>query len=516
MTVETANYISQLDPDLPTNADLESEGAAQIRTVKTAVQQSFPNISGPVTATNTDLSKVGVTQAATSNDTSPASTAFVNTAILAASLSADIPTQTSNAGKTLRTDGTSVSWSYSGYAARTSNTVLSLGNNDNLIEITSGTFSQTFATAASLGSGWRVFLKNSGTGDITLDPSGSETIDGLTSFVMYPGEMRLIYCNGSAFVSTVLRAFTKTYTASGDFVMPPGYSGRVDCDGWGGGGGGGSGARNTNINQPGGGGAGGGAARTQFKLSELTAGTSYTVTIGAAGTAGAAVASDSTSGNNGGDGGNTTLGSVFTAFGGARGGGGTAAGNGAGGGGAGYTGAGSTSSGGGPGGGVAADGGPEAFGGGDGGTTGGNGVSAFKGGGGGGSGAVGATAGTGGGSYEGGGGGGGGGGYSGALFQPAAGGASRAITGGTGGAAGVSHATAPTAGTAGAAGTGGFGGGGGGGGGAASSAAAAAGGAGGAPGGGGGGGGASLNGVGFNSGAGGAGAAGQLTISGQA
>lgn len=199
MTVESANYISQLDPDLPLDADLLSEGAAHIRTTKLATQQSFPNVSGPVTATHTDLSTVGVTQAATDSSTKVASTACVDAKILAASLSSTVPTQTGNAGKTLRTDGTSVSWSYSGYAARTSNTILSLSNNDNFIEYTSGTFSQTFAAAATLGSGWRVFLKNSGTGTITLDPDAGELINGAATYALQPGEGRIVVCTGTAF-----------------------------------------------------------------------------------------------------------------------------------------------------------------------------------------------------------------------------------------------------------------------------------------------------------------------------
>jgi len=516
MTVETANYPSQLNPDLPRNEDLESEGAAQIRLVKTVVQQAFPNVSGPVTATHTDLSTVGVTQAQTDSSTKVASTAFVATAILNASLSSTVPTQSGNAGKTLRTDGTSVGWSYSGYAARTSNTILSLANNDNLIEYTSGTFSQTFAAAATLGSGWRVFLKNSGTGDITLDPDGAETIDGLTSFVMYPGEMRVIYSNGTSLVSNVLSPFVRTFSASGSFIMPPGYDGSIDCDGFGGGAGGGSGARYAAGSTPAGGGGGGGAARSAQKVSGLTAGTTYAVTIGAGGAGGAAVTADSTAGNVGTAGGNTTLGSVFTAYGAAGGAGGlSAATGGAGGGGGGCAGAASGTTGGKPGSGAAGDGGPEGFGGGAGGASQTSGVTAFKGGGGGGGGSGNSSGtGTGGSSFEGAGGGGGGGGISAGptLESPSAGGRSRSGSAGGGGAAGTSNATTPTAGTAGAAGVNGFGGSGGGGGGSASGAPGGAGGAGGAPGGGGGGGGSSLNG--FASGAGGAGGAGQLTIRG--
>ena len=68
--------------------------------------------------------------------------------------------------------------------ARTSNTQITSANRGNLIDITSGTFTQTFDAAATLGNGWFCYIRNSGTGDITLDPNASEQIDGLTSYVM--------------------------------------------------------------------------------------------------------------------------------------------------------------------------------------------------------------------------------------------------------------------------------------------------------------------------------------------
>ena len=43
MTVETASYISQLDPTLPTAADPKSEGDNQLRLVKTVLKTQFPN-----------------------------------------------------------------------------------------------------------------------------------------------------------------------------------------------------------------------------------------------------------------------------------------------------------------------------------------------------------------------------------------------------------------------------------------------------------------------------------------
>lgn len=82
---------------------------------------------------------------------------------------------------------------------RTANTALTKANRQSLIDITSGTFTQTFAAAATLGDGWETMIRNSGAGDITLDPNGSETIDGTTTLVIPAGQTRLVLCSGSAF-----------------------------------------------------------------------------------------------------------------------------------------------------------------------------------------------------------------------------------------------------------------------------------------------------------------------------
>lgn len=94
-------------------------------------------------------------------------------------------------------------------STRTSNTILAAADNSTLINITSGTFSQTFTAAATLGSGWFCYIQNSGTGYITLDPNASETItrNGVahTTWVLWPQEAALIVCNGTGFFYTNLQ-----------------------------------------------------------------------------------------------------------------------------------------------------------------------------------------------------------------------------------------------------------------------------------------------------------------------
>lgn len=89
-------------------------------------------------------------------------------------------------------------------SARTSNTMLVSADSSKLIDITSGTFTQTFDAAATLADGWYCFIRNSGTGTITLDPNASELIDGAATSLMYPGECRIVQCTGAALNSVVI------------------------------------------------------------------------------------------------------------------------------------------------------------------------------------------------------------------------------------------------------------------------------------------------------------------------
>ena len=196
---------------------------------------------------------------------------------------------------------------------RTSNTPLDSLVKGYLINITSGTFTQTFDACLSLGSGWWCYIQNSGTGDITLDPNGSETIDGLTSYIMYPNEIRLVQCNGTSLKTMVVQPFYKTITTTGSFTFPPGYlniSGLAWSGGTGGQGGTGDAAATTRSS--GAGGPGGGVY--PFNISSFTAGSSITATIGA-GSSGTAGGTGGNAGSTPSSAGSTSFGSYATVYG---------------------------------------------------------------------------------------------------------------------------------------------------------------------------------------------------------
>lgn len=75
-------------------------------------------------------------------------------------------------------------------------TVIS-SDNAKVINCTANTFTVSLTAASSLGAGFNCSIWNTGTGTITIDPAGSETIDGTTTRVLRPGEGTQIICDGT-------------------------------------------------------------------------------------------------------------------------------------------------------------------------------------------------------------------------------------------------------------------------------------------------------------------------------
>lgn len=223
-----------------------------------------------------------------------------------AALAGNLPGQGGSAGRFLTTNGSVASWGYSGLNGRRAITGVDtvIATDQEKLLACSGTFVLSLTAPATLGNTFGCYLQNSGGGNVTLTPA-SGLIDGLASYIMYPGEVRLLICDGSNFYTVVLNPFSKVWTTTdAGFIWPPGYQ-AVEGLGWGGGGGGGGGGSTTAA------GGGGGGACTPYVLpaSGFTAGATATVTIGAGGTAGGLTL-------NGGDGGSSSIAALVTFYGG--------------------------------------------------------------------------------------------------------------------------------------------------------------------------------------------------------
>lgn len=121
-----------------------------------------------------------------------------------AALNALLPSQTSQSGKYLTTDGTNTSWAAAGGGGATltidnktgAYTVVA-GDLGKIINCTSGTFTVSLTAAATLGAGFNCWVWNTGTGAITIDPASTETIDGVSTLILRRGEGTQIICDGT-------------------------------------------------------------------------------------------------------------------------------------------------------------------------------------------------------------------------------------------------------------------------------------------------------------------------------
>lgn len=95
------------------------------------------------------------------------------------------------------------------YAAKTSAYTVVATDRGSLIDCTSGTFTLAFQACATLGADWSCYIRNSGTGVITLDPNGAETIDGAATFALNPNRTMIVQCDGAT-LRTALTVIKQT------------------------------------------------------------------------------------------------------------------------------------------------------------------------------------------------------------------------------------------------------------------------------------------------------------------
>lgn len=79
---------------------------------------------------------------------------------------------------------------------------------------TGGAITFAFTAASTLGDGWVILIRNEGSGSLTLNPNGAETIDGAATKVLAATESCIVVCDGTAFHTVGYgRSATVTTTA---------------------------------------------------------------------------------------------------------------------------------------------------------------------------------------------------------------------------------------------------------------------------------------------------------------
>jgi hypothetical protein len=81
--------------------------------------------------------------------------------------------------------------------------------------------------AATLGDNWFMVVKNNGSGTLTINPNGSETVDGATTAALGVNDACFLICSGSAFytvglgrsISTSYTKLTKSVAGSSDVTL---------------------------------------------------------------------------------------------------------------------------------------------------------------------------------------------------------------------------------------------------------------------------------------------------------
>ena len=106
---------------------------------------------------------------------------------------------------------------------KTSAYTLATSDSNSIIDC-SGTWTLSVTAAATLGAGWWCYVRNAGNGDITIDPSGAELIDGASTLVMKPGFIYLLQCDGVGMTTITVKRRTyerrSLITVSGTFTVP--------------------------------------------------------------------------------------------------------------------------------------------------------------------------------------------------------------------------------------------------------------------------------------------------------
>lgn len=187
MPIEAATYISTLDASNPPSTDLLAEGDDHLRLLKSVLKASFPNITGPMTATQAILN--GLDARVTSVQTQ------VDLADNGASI---VPVSGVLEQAEPINNVTSV-----GY------TILTGDRSKLILRSNAAAMGDTLPQAGvSFPAGWFVAVENiHASNAVTLTPTIS-TINGAASLVIYPGYRAIISSDGTNYRASLVPAAT--------------------------------------------------------------------------------------------------------------------------------------------------------------------------------------------------------------------------------------------------------------------------------------------------------------------
>ena len=279
------NFGSSTSVTVPTVAAGDNSNNAASTAFATALsfQAALPGITAPVTdffvtnngsvASWSNLLKAATIRVADSTDTSKRLQFVLSGISTGQTRTATMPDRNVLLGANMVLD------------SRTTNTQLVAVDAGKLVRITgAGGFTQTFDTFANLGANWWIRIWNTSTGNITIPSS-----DGLTNWIMYPGEARDFQCDGTQLISLVLKPYRTRFLASGTWTKPPGYlkhRGVVASGGC-------SGSKSSGGTFAA---AGPGGGAFPFEIADSVLGATETVTVGAGGVAQTVASTDGNSG----------------------------------------------------------------------------------------------------------------------------------------------------------------------------------------------------------------------------
>jgi hypothetical protein len=81
--------------------------------------------------------------------------------------------------------------------ATASNITIDSTHRAQMVNFTGGVQTCALTAAATIGDNFFTIIRNSGTGTLTIDPSGAELIDGVATFDMQPAESLILFCSGA-------------------------------------------------------------------------------------------------------------------------------------------------------------------------------------------------------------------------------------------------------------------------------------------------------------------------------